>query len=66
MLRWASKGLVVTGEAIRTHRPLYSFSIRLSHQDSLLYTQFFRTYPSSIHSIHCGTHLSLLSKYIHV
>jgi hypothetical protein len=38
----------------RTHGPLYSSSIRPSQQDSLLYTQFFRTYPSSIHSIHCG------------
>jgi hypothetical protein len=45
------------------HGPLYSSSIRPSQQDSLLYTQFFRTHPSSIsssiHSIHCGTHLSL-------
>jgi hypothetical protein len=49
--------------AIRTHGPLYSSSIRPSQQDSLLYTQFFCTHPSSIssyiHSIHCGTHLSL-------
>jgi hypothetical protein len=48
---------------IRTHGPLYSSSIRPSQQDSLLYTQFFRTHPSSISSsiyfIHCGTHLSL-------
>jgi hypothetical protein len=47
----------------RTHRPLYSSSIRPSQQDFLLYTQFFCTHPSSIsssiHSIHCGTHLSL-------
>jgi hypothetical protein len=50
-------------KAIRTHGPLYSSSIRPSQQDSLLHTQFFRTHPSSIsssiHSIHCGTHLSL-------
>jgi hypothetical protein len=50
-------------EAIRTHSPLYSSSIYPSQQDSLLYTQFFRTHPSSIpssiHSIYCGTHLSL-------
>jgi hypothetical protein len=43
--------------------PLYSSSICPSQRDSLLYTQFFRTHPSSIsssiHSIHCGTHLSL-------
>jgi hypothetical protein len=47
----------------RTHGPLYSSSIRPSQQDSLLYTQFSRTRPSfissSIHSIYCGTHLSL-------
>jgi hypothetical protein len=47
----------------RTYRPLYSSSIRSSQQDFLLYTQFFRTHPSSIsssiHSIHYGTHLSL-------
>jgi hypothetical protein len=52
-----------SSEAIRTHGPLYSSSIRPSQQDSLLYTQFSRTHPSSIsssvHSIHCGTHLSL-------
>jgi hypothetical protein len=50
-------------EAIRTYGPLYSSSICPSQQDSLLYTQFSRTHPSSIsssmHSIHCGTHLSL-------
>jgi hypothetical protein len=50
-------------QAIRTHGPLYSSSIRPSQQDSLLYTQFSRTHPSSIsssiHSIYCGTHLSL-------
>jgi hypothetical protein len=47
----------------RTHGPLYSSSIRPSQHDSLLYTQFSRTHPSSIsssiHSIHYGTHLSL-------
>jgi hypothetical protein len=47
----------------RTHGPLYSSSIRPSQQDSLLYTQFSRTHPSSIsssiHSINCETHLSL-------
>jgi hypothetical protein len=33
-------------EAIRTHRPLNSSSIRPSHQDSFLCTHFFRThYP---------------------
>jgi hypothetical protein len=53
-------------ETTRTHGPLYSSSICPSQQDSLLYTQFSCTHPSSIHSIHCGTHLSLLSKYIHV
>jgi hypothetical protein len=50
-------------KAIRTHGPLYSSSIRPSQRDSLLYTQFSRTHPSSIsssiHSIHCGIHLSL-------
>jgi hypothetical protein len=46
-------------KAIRTHGPLYSSSIRLSQQDSLLYIQFSRTHPSSIHSIHYMTHLSL-------
>jgi hypothetical protein len=53
----------VPSQAIRTHGPLYSSSIRPSQQDSLLYTQFFRTHPFtislSIHSIYCGTHLSL-------
>jgi hypothetical protein len=48
---------------IRAHGPLYSSSIRPNQQDSLLYTQFSRTHPSSIsssiHSIHYGTHLSL-------
>jgi hypothetical protein len=57
--RW-EEGCVQTN---RTHWPLYSSSIRSSQPDSLLYTQFSRTYPSSIsssiHSIHCGTHLSL-------
>jgi hypothetical protein len=47
----------------RTYGPLYSSSIRPSQQDSLLYTQFFRTHPSSIlssiHSIYCRTYLSL-------
>jgi hypothetical protein len=47
----------------RTHGPLYLSSIRPSQQDSLLYTQFSRTHPSSIslsiHSIHYETHLSL-------
>jgi hypothetical protein len=47
----------------RTNGSLYSSSICPSQQDSLLYTQFFRTHPSSIpssiHSIHYGTHLSL-------
>jgi hypothetical protein len=47
----------------RTNGPLYSSFIRPSQQDSLLYTQFSRTHPSSIsssiHSIHYGTHLSL-------
>jgi hypothetical protein len=39
---------------------LNSFSKRSGHQDSLLYTQFSRTHPSSISSsIHCGAHLSL-------
>jgi hypothetical protein len=41
--------------------PLYVLT--LNQQDSLLYIQFSRTNPSSIspsiHSIHCGTHLSL-------
>jgi hypothetical protein len=50
-------------QAIRTHGPLYSSSICPSQQDSLLYTQFSRTHSSSIsssiHSIYCGTHLSL-------
>jgi hypothetical protein len=50
-------------KTIRTHEPLYSSSIHPSQQDSLLYTQFSRTHPSSIsfsiHSIHYGTHLSL-------
>jgi hypothetical protein len=59
-----------TTEDIRTHGPLYSSSIRPSQQDSLLYTQFSRTHPSSIsssiHSIHCGDPLITLSKYIHV
>jgi hypothetical protein len=54
----------------RTHGPLYSSSIRPGQQDSLLYTQFFRTHPSSIssyiHSIYCGDSLVTLSKYIHV
>jgi hypothetical protein len=54
---------VKTNKAICTHGPLYSSSIRPSQQDSLLYTQFSRTHPSSIsssiHSIHYGTHLSL-------
>jgi hypothetical protein len=31
-------------ETTRTHGPLYSSSIRHSQQDSLLYTQFFRTH----------------------
>jgi hypothetical protein len=40
------------------HEPLYSSSIHLSHQNSLLYTQFFHTHPSSISSsIHCGAHM---------
>jgi hypothetical protein len=46
-----------------THGTLYSFSIRPSQRDFFLYTQFSRTHSSSIsfsiHSIHCGTHLSL-------
>jgi hypothetical protein len=50
-------------QTTRTHGPLYLSSIRPSQQDFLLSTQFFRTHPSSIsssiHSIHCGTHLSL-------
>jgi hypothetical protein len=50
-------------KAIRTYGPIYSSSIYPSQQDYLLYIQFFRTHPSSIsssiHSIHCGTHLSL-------
>jgi hypothetical protein len=50
-------------KAIRTHVPLYSSSTRPSQQDSLLYTQFSRTHPSSIsssiHYIYCRTHLSL-------
>jgi hypothetical protein len=47
-------------QAIRTHEPLYSSSIRPRQQDSLLYTQFSRTHSSSISSsIHCRTHLSL-------
>jgi hypothetical protein len=56
-------GAGAASQAIRTHEPLYSSSIRPSQQDSLLYTQFSRTHPSSIsssiHSIHCGTHLLL-------
>jgi hypothetical protein len=58
-------GLYCTGRCLttRAHGPLYSSSIRPSQQDSLLYTQFSRTHPSSIsssiHSIHCRTHLSL-------
>jgi hypothetical protein len=47
----------------RTYGPLYSSSIRSSQQDSLFYTQFSRTHPSSIsssiHYIHSGTYLSL-------
>jgi hypothetical protein len=44
----------------RTHEPLYSSYICNSQQDSLLYTQFSRTHPSSISSsVHYGTHLSL-------
>jgi hypothetical protein len=47
-------------QAIRTHGSLYSSSIHLSHQDSLIYTQFFRIHLSSISSsIHCRAHLSL-------
>jgi hypothetical protein len=46
-----------------TYVPLYSSSIRPSPQDSLLYTQFSRTHPSSIlssiHSIQYGIYLSL-------
>jgi hypothetical protein len=46
----------------RTHGPLYSSSICPTQQDSLIYTQFSRTHPSSIsssiHSIHCATYLS--------
>jgi hypothetical protein len=58
------------GKTTHTHGPLYSSSIRPSQQDSLLYTQFSRTHPSSIsssiHSIHCGTHLSLyLNIFMH-
>jgi hypothetical protein len=53
----------IPNKTTRTHGSLYSSSIRLSQQDSLLYTQFSRTHPSSIsssiHSIHCVTHLSL-------
>jgi hypothetical protein len=50
-------------KTIRNHGLLYSSSIHPSQQDSLLYTQFSRTHSSSIsssiHSIHCETHLSL-------
>jgi hypothetical protein len=47
-------------QAVRTHGPLYSSSKRSSHQDSLLYTQFFCIHPFSISSsIHCEVHLSL-------
>jgi hypothetical protein len=52
--------LLVTDQAIHTRGTLNSSSIHLSHQDSLLYSQFFRTHPSSISSsIYCGAHLSL-------
>jgi hypothetical protein len=52
--------LIHVPETTRTHGPLYSSSIRPSQPDSLLYTQFSRTHPSSISSsIHCRTHLSL-------
>jgi hypothetical protein len=44
----------------RTHGPLYSSSIRPSQQDSLLYTQFFRTHLSSISSsIHLSLYLNI-------
>jgi hypothetical protein len=62
---FGSATVVIQGatEAIRTHGPLYSSSICPSQQDSLIYTQFSCTHPSSIsssiHSIHCVTHLSL-------
>jgi hypothetical protein len=47
-------------KAIRTHDPLFSSSINPGHQDSLIYTHFSHTHPSSISSsIHCGVHLSL-------
>jgi hypothetical protein len=56
---WLGRTLT-SDKAIRTDVPLYLSSIRSSQQDSLLYTQFSRTHPSSIlSSIHCGTHLSL-------
>jgi hypothetical protein len=62
----ANLQLVVQSSSSRCHqaiRALYSSSIRPSQEDSLIYTQFSRTHPSSIsssiHSIHCGTHLSL-------
>jgi hypothetical protein len=46
-------------KAVCTHDPLFLSSIHLGHQDSLLYTHFSRTHPSSISSsIHCGTYLS--------
>jgi hypothetical protein len=47
-------------QAIRTHSSSISSSILFGHQDSLLYTHFSRSHPSSISSsIHCGVHLSL-------
>jgi hypothetical protein len=42
-------------KAIRTHDPLFLFSIHYVHQDSLIYTHFSRTHLSSIHY---GAHLS--------
>jgi hypothetical protein len=63
-LKWSQSSLPKCScKTTRTYEPLYSFFIRPSQQDSLLYTQFSRTHPSSIssyiHSIYCGTYLSL-------
>jgi hypothetical protein len=50
------------GDGVLTLPVLMDLCIRPTQQDSLIYTQFSRTHPSSIsssiHSIYCGIHLS--------
>jgi hypothetical protein len=57
-------------KAIRTHRPLNPSSIRPSHQDSSLYTSFFRIHYHLYLILYTNYQqwgpLVSLSKYIHV